>query len=233
MDTIIFDVDDTLYDQLQPFKNAFTSNFEHLTDVPVEKLYISSRKHSDSLFDKSEAGTVSLLELHTYRIMEACKEYNIEINENKAIKFQRTYEEEQKKITLFPEIEILFELLNKKGKQLGILTNGPHQHQLRKINQLGLTRWIPEENIFISGAIGCAKPTPLAFKTVEKKLLLNKNHTVYIGDSFDNDVLGAKKAGWNSIWMNHRKKDIPQSKIQPDKIINTPKELLELIDSYL
>ncbi|WP_121661841.1 HAD family hydrolase [Metabacillus litoralis] len=229
MDTIIFDVDDTLYDQLKPFKNAFTSNFKHLTDISIEKLYISSRKHSERLFDKSEAGTVSLLELHTYRIMAACKEFEIEINENEAITFQRTYEEEQKKITLYPEIERLLELLSHKGKQLGILTNGPHQHQLMKINQLGLTRWIPEEHIFISGAIGSAKPALLAFETVEKKLLLNKNHTVYIGDSFDNDVIGAKKAGWYSIWMNHRKKDIPLSSIQPDKIIHTPKELLDLM----
>ncbi|MDF2791779.1 MAG: hypothetical protein K0S80_4881, partial [Neobacillus sp.] len=30
MDTILFDVDDTLYDQLQPFKNAFDINFKHL-----------------------------------------------------------------------------------------------------------------------------------------------------------------------------------------------------------
>lgn len=233
MDTIIFDVDDTVYDQLKPFKNAFASNFKHLSNVPINKLFISSRKHSDSLFDKSEAGTVSLLELHTYRIKAACKEFDIEINENEAITFQRTYEEEQNKITLFPEIERLLELLNKRGKQLGILTNGPHQHQLMKINQLGLTRWIPKENIFISEAIGCAKPTSLAFETVEKKLLLNKKYTVYIGDSFDNDVIGAKQAGWNSIWMNHRKRDSPQSTIQPDKYIYTQKELLDLIDSYL
>jgi putative hydrolase of the HAD superfamily len=233
MDTILFDVDDTLYDQLQPFKNAFEINFKHITNLPIEKLYVSSRKHSDRLFNKSEAGTISLLELHTYRITASCKEYDIEISDNEAIDFQKIYEKEQQKITLFPEIERLFELLYKKDKQLGILTNGPFEHQLKKINQLGLTRWIPKENIFISGAIGSAKPDSQAFNIVEKNLILNRDKTVYIGDSFDNDVIGAKQVGWNSIWMNHRNKDKPISTIYPDKIINSPKELLDLIDSYL
>ncbi|MGF6952341.1 putative hydrolase of the HAD superfamily [Neobacillus sp. B4I6] len=233
MDTILFDVDDTLYDQLQPFKNAFQITFKHLTNVPIEKIYVASRKHSDTLFNKSEAGTISLLELHTYRIMTACKDFGVEIQYDGAVEFQKIYELEQKKITLFPEIEELLELLNKKNKQLGILTNGPHQHQLMKITQLGMTRWIPEENIFISGAIGSAKPDSQAFDIVEKNLYLNREKTVYIGDSFDNDVIGAKQVGWNSIWMNHRNKAKPISTIDPDKIISSPKELLDLIDCYL
>ncbi|WP_404331755.1 HAD family hydrolase [Mesobacillus maritimus] len=233
MDTILFDVDDTLYDQLQPFKNAFKMSLSHLTNAPIEELYVSSRKHSDTLFNKSEAGTITLIELHTYRIMTACKEFGIEISYNEAIEFQKTYEEHQKKITLFPEIESLLELLNKKDKQLGILTNGPYQHQLMKIKQLGLTKWIPKENIFISSAIGSAKPDPLAFESVEKKLNLNKVKTVFIGDSFENDVIGAKQVGWNSIWMNHRKKTKPGNTFHPDKIISTPKELLDFIDGYL
>lgn len=233
METIIFDVDDTMYDQLQPFQIAFEGQFAHLKNAPIEKLYISSRKHSDTLFNESEAGTISLSELHTYRIKAACKDFGLEINDQEAIEFQKAYENEQKKITLFPEIKRLFELLSEKGKQLALLTNGPYQHQLMKINQLGLTSWVPKEHIFISGAIGSAKPSPEAFLFVEKMLRLKKDQTVYIGDSFENDIIGAKRAGWNAIWMNHRKKELPPSEIQPDKIITSPSELLELIDCYL
>lgn len=233
MDTIFFDVDDTLYDQLHPFKNAFDINFKHLTNVPIEKIYVSSRKHSDTLFNKTEAGTIPLLEMQTYRIIAACKDYGIEIQYQEAVEFQKIYEMEQKKITLFPEIEKLLELLIKKDKQLGILTNGPHQHQLMKIKQLGMTRWIPKEHIFISGAIGSAKPDSQAFNIVEKHLSINRDKTVYIGDSFDNDVIGAKQVGWKSIWMNHRNKNKPISTIYPDKVINSPKELLDLFGIYL
>jgi putative hydrolase of the HAD superfamily len=233
VDAVIFDVDDTLYDQLQPFKKAFLFHFKHLSDVPIEKLYLSSRKHSDRLFHKSEAGTVSLLELHTYRIMAACEEFGIDIKYEEAVKFQKTYEKEQKKIAPFPEIITLLERLCQKNKQLAILSNGPHQHQLMKVRQLGLTKWIPAENIFISGAIGCAKPDPAAFLYVEKKLQLKKEKAVYIGDSFENDVIGAKQAGWKAIWMNHRKRDMPDSRVFPDKIVYSPRELLDLADFCL
>jgi putative hydrolase of the HAD superfamily len=233
METIIFDVDDTMYDQLQPFQIAFERRFAHLKNASIERLYICSRRHSDTLFNESEAGTISLSELHTYRIKAACRDFGIEINDQEAIEFQKAYENEQKKITLFPEMKKLFELLSEKGKQLALLTNGPYQHQLMKINQLGLTRWVPKEHIFISGAIGSAKPAPEAFLIVEKTLGLKKDKTVYIGDSFENDIIGAKRAGWNAIWMNHRKKELPVSAIQPDKVINAPNELLLLVDCYL
>ncbi|WP_251555509.1 HAD family hydrolase [Neobacillus muris] len=228
METILFDVDDTLYDQLQPFKLAFEKKFQHIKDLPIDQLFISSRKHSDRLFNQSEAGTISLLELHTYRLMAACQEFGLEISQDDAIEIQKTYEEEQQKITLVPEVEYLLEHLYQEGKQLGILTNGPYEHQLRKINQLGLGKWIPDEHIFISSAIGAAKPAHEAFQFVEKKLRLNRDKTVYIGDSFDNDVIGAKQAGWNSIWMNHRGRTMPNSTFLPDQIVHTHKELWQL-----
>lgn len=36
---------------------------------------------------------------------------------------------------------------------LGIITNGPAQHQWDKVNALGVTEWIPVGYVFISGAL--------------------------------------------------------------------------------
>lgn len=232
MDTIIFDVDDTLYDQLTPFKNAFENSFKQFQDVPMEKLYVSSRKHSESLFHKSEAGEIPLIELHTYRIMAACQDFGLTIGYEEAVVFQKIYEQEQKRITLHPEIKTLLEHLTRRKKKLGILTNGPYLHQLKKIEQLGLSNWIPEDNIFISENIGIAKPDPKAFIIMEERLNLVKETTVYIGDSFENDVVGAKQVGWNCIWMNHRRKGVPDTLFTPDKVIYEPAELLEFIGEY-
>lgn len=226
VDSVVFDLDDTLYDQLLPFKNAFEMKFKQLSHVPVEKLYISSRKHSDAMFDKSEDGTISLLELHTYRIIAACKEFGIEISHAEAEEFQEIYQNEQQKIALFPDIIKLLDLLLNRNIQLAILTNGPFQHQLMKIKQLQLMEWIPKENLFISEAIGSAKPNPNAFLFVEKKLNLTKSKTVYIGDSFHKDIVGARQVGWKTIWMNHRKKPVNISSAFAHKIIYSPQELL-------
>ena len=35
---------------------------------------------------------------------------------------------------------------------------------------------------------------------------LSKKETYCIGDSYENDVDGAKNAGWKAIWFNHRER---------------------------
>ena len=226
MNTVIFDVDDTLYDQVLPFKTAFKRIFaEALTEQEIEKLYIVSRKYSDILFDKQQAGLLSLEELQIRRIAAACQEFDLPINKEKALEFQQAYVAGQQNITLHEEIAILLDRLHGQNKQLAVLTNGEEQHQSRKIKQLQLDKWIPEEHFFISGAIGHAKPAPQAFHYLEQKLQLDKNSTVYIGDSFDNDIIGAKRAGWQSVWLNHRDRSIPETDIRPDYTFARPEEL--------
>lgn len=226
MDTIIFDVDDTLYDQLVPFKAALRKLLkESVSEQLLNELYVSSRKYSDALFEKNNAGEISLLDMQTYRITAACQEFGLKISFQNAVHFQENYLEEQHKITLFKDIEKLLDSLYSQNKQLAVLTNGDKQHQSMKIKQLGLTNWIPKENLFISNAIGHAKPSREVFLYIEKQLQLEKAKTVYIGDSFENDVVGAKQVGWHSTWMNHRERAMPDLDVKPNLIITNPKKL--------
>lgn len=225
--TAVFDVDDTLYDQLEPFRKAFLKKFRRLAaDVSIEEIYHSSRKYSEETFPRLEAGEISLLEHNTHRMIASFADFGIEINRDEAALFQEAYVEEQHRITLLPVMIEVFERLLEKGIILGVLTNGPFEHQWMKINQLGITKWIPKENIFVSEGIGVAKPDPEAFHFVESKLKLAKSTTVFIGDSFQNDIIGAKQAGWKAIWLNHRHKPVDHSIVVPDQIIYSPKELL-------
>ncbi|HZH61881.1 MAG TPA: HAD family hydrolase [Metabacillus sp.] len=230
MDTIIFDVDDTLYDQAQSFHKTVRKLFqEPLSNEEIDQLYKASRKYSEILFDQSEAGEISQFEWQTGRFIAAFKDFNIPIDTERAAIFHETYVAEQKNITLFPEVEELLNILYKEGKQLGILTNGEEKHQAMKIKQLGLSSWIPEEKTFISGTIGHAKPKREVFNFIEEKMDLDQTKTVYIGDNFEKDIIGAKQAGWQAVWMNHRKKGIPANAIyKPDKEVHSAKELLDL-----
>lgn len=230
MDTIIFDVDDTLYDQALSFHNTFRTLFEgSFTYEEIDQIYKSSRKYSEVLFDQSEAGEITQFEWQTGRIIAACNDFDIPIDTKKAAAFHKAYVAEQQNIVLFPEVEELLNVLHKEGRQLAILTNGEEQHQSRKINQLNLAKWIPLENTFISGTLGHAKPKREVFEIIEEKLDLDKTQTVYIGDSFEKDVVGAKQAGWQAIWMNHRKRELPtDAEFKPDEEVDNAKELLRL-----
>ncbi|WP_338786241.1 HAD family hydrolase [Metabacillus sp. FJAT-53654] len=230
MDTIIFDVDDTLYDQAQSFHKTVRKLFqEPFSNEEIDQLYKASRKYSEIIFDQSEAGELSKFEWQTGRIIAACKDFNIPMDTEKAAIFHEMYVAEQKNITLFPEVEELLNALYKEGKQLGILTNGEEKHQAMKIKQLGLTHWIPAERTFISGTIGHAKPKREVFDFIEEKMDLDQTKTVYIGDNFEKDIIGAKQAGWHAVWMNHRKKNSPpNATYKPDNEVHSAKELLDL-----
>ena len=45
---------------------------------------------------------------------------------------------------------------------------------------------------------------------METRLNLVPESLLYIGDSFENDVIGAKAAGWSVWWFNHQNRKIPE-----------------------
>ncbi|MBM6615306.1 HAD family hydrolase [Desemzia sp. RIT804] len=229
MCAFLFDVDDTIYDQMWPFRKAFDKCFKKYNNIPLEELFQYSRKYSDEVFELTESGELPLQEMHVYRITKAFEVYNIEIEKEEALNFQYTYEKHQKEIQLVPDVEKTFQYCKKNNIKIGIITNGPELHQQNKIDQLGLSRWISAENIFISSKEKVSKPDKGIFEVAEKKMGLVSKDTYFIGDSFANDVTGAKNAGWRSIWINRRNKKIPDDLIQPDYVIKDGDSLLRLV----
>ena len=112
---------------------------------------------------------------------------------------------------------------------LGIITNGPAQHQWDKVNALGLNEWIPVGHIFISGALGVAKPDKRIFSRAADRLGILPEEICYVGDSFENDIAGAKAARWNAVWYNHRGHQATGD-VEPDEIVTSEEELIACLE---
>ena len=54
MKAFLFDVDDTLYDQVQPFARTFYRLYPERNDIDIHKLFARSRVYSDEVFDKDQ-----------------------------------------------------------------------------------------------------------------------------------------------------------------------------------
>jgi len=235
MTTIIFDVDDTLYDQAL----SFHETFKHLINDTysydqMDRIYRASRKHSETLFDQSERGEITVLDWQVGRYKLALQDFGIDINDDLALEFHDQYKRAQGKISLFPEVETLLDFLKTKDVTLAILTNGEVAHQSMKIDQLQLEKWIPKENTFISGAYGIAKPNPEIFHIIEDKLPTTPESTIYVGDSFEKDIVGAKQVGWQAVWMNHRQRQAdPTSSYTADQKVTSAEALYTYFTQYL
>lgn len=90
--------------------------------------------------------------------------------------------------------------LSKKYK-LGVITNGDSIGQRNKIRQAGLNVFFNEENTIVSGDYGFHKPDTRLFQAAMQKLDVLPNESVYVGDIFANDVLGAYRAHMHPIWI--------------------------------
>lgn len=228
MQALIFDVDDTLYDQIIPFKQAAAKNFTFPTNQ-LEALYLSFRKHSDELFHASETGELPLNEMRVLRIQRACKEFSLVMTKAQAEQFQEDYVYFQNRIKLTEGMRKVLDYCFTQNIPMGVITNGPTEHQWRKVQQLGLTNWIPEENIFISGEVGVAKPHKEIFQLAAERLDMSSSQIIYLGDSYSNDVIGAKNAGWQVIWLQRRSQGVTESCTREDYCLTKDRDVLTLI----
>lgn len=230
MINLIFDVDDTIYNQLEPFENAVKKIFYNYGDLNPLEIFKSHLKYSDELLRLTENGTLSLEDMRICRITKALSDFGKSITVKEAKDFQKEYEANQEKIIISNGIREVLDFGKENNLKMGIITNGPTRHQSNKINNLGLNRWIDNKDIFISQSVGIAKPEMELFKLVEDRMELNLDNTYYIGDSINNDIVGAKSAGWKMIWISRRGASIPANLgFYPDYIVNDDSELIDLI----
>ncbi|MGT2715033.1 HAD family hydrolase [Streptococcus respiraculi] len=232
MKALIFDLDDTLYNQEEPFKRAVQAHLP-VHDEDMEALYIAFRFYADEVFEAATTGEMTLEASHIYRMKRALADFGFDVSDELALTIQKDYQENQGKLLLSPEFPAIFDYCHKNKIRLGIITNGPHLHQLRKLQSLELTEWIPERLTIISGQVEITKPAKAIFDLMAERLKFLPEDICYVGDSFENDVVGAKGAGWKAIWLNHRKRKSPDGSYQADVVVEKREDLLGVIEQLV
>ena len=223
---LVFDVDDTLYEQIVPFENAYKSLFD--MDIDMEQFYLLSRQYSDVKFEASRNGEMTMDEYHIYRIQEAARDLGVFLTDEQALDMQKEYKMNQQKLQMSNVTINILKLARKNNVKLGIITNGPSAHQWSKIKALGVERWIDKENIIVSGDYSINKPDVRIFEIMQEKLQLPIDSLYYIGDLLENDIVGANNAGWKAIWINRYKKKLPEN-VDIYKIAENNGKLFEII----
>ena len=109
------------------------------------------------------------------------------------------YENFARTAVRFEETMPMLLTLKKRGYAVGLITNGNHALQYKKLQMLGL-QYIFDE-IIVSGDVLVEKPDREIFQIMCEKLALQPAEMVYVGDNPRNDVAGARDAGYHTIWM--------------------------------
>lgn len=229
----VFDVDDTIYNQILPFRDACRDVLTVEVPEQPEAWYQMFLKCSQEMFRANENGEISLEESRVQRAVNTMKRCKIPFSREQAVTFQERYLYHQLTLQISDTMRgILTECISK-GSALGILTNGPYEHQMSKIRAMHLPELIPEDHILVSEKAGYTKPDVRIFRMMEEMLDMEPQQIYMIGDSYANDIAGAVDAGWHSIWMNHHHRSLPDGGKQPEFVVQSEEELAELVGNLM
>ena len=195
----LFDLDDTLLDFRASERSSFMRTMAQL-DVrdKVDDLFQQYQQTNLALWRRFEHGTVTKDFLKVERFRKTFLDNGIELDPQRASDLY--LESLADTVVLVDGAARLCETLAGIG-EVGIITNGAHQVQHRRIASSGLAGHL--SFIATSEACGFAKPDIRFFEFTSKMARsFAKDETVIVGDRLDADILGANRFGIESCWFN-------------------------------
>jgi len=192
---VVFDLDDTLYNEIDYLISA----------------YKSIAKHLDSKNEKALYGTMFSMYRNNGNVFKYLEE-KYSTSKEELITLYRSH---KPKITPNHGVVKLLTSIKEKGGKIGIITDGREKTQKNKIEALNLNKFI--DVLVISEQINAEKPNPKAYAYVENEL--QGSVYFYIGDNLSKDFIAAKKRNWKTIGLLDSGKNI-----HPNAYLNIEKE---------
>ena len=183
---LVFDLDDTLYDELTFVKSGF-----HVVANYIEQSYgIKKMQCMESMLYSLQVSRNNIFN-------NMLSHFDI-YTKNTLSKCISLYRHHQPQIRLYPEVEKGIPSLHKKYP-LYIVTDGNKMVQRNKISTLGLKEYA--KHLFITHRYGLkhSKPSPYCFLQIQKREKVPCEQIVYIGDNPRKDFVGIKPLGFKTI----------------------------------
>ena len=201
---VLFDLDDTLIDLQYSRRHGLRAVREILPGlkrVPLEELELVHEEELIATYPRILDDSLSAEEAGRVHLRGICRRYDLEAV--RVAEAADAYAQaQQSNPRLVPGVEELFDALRRCTK-VGVVTNGcPLQR-----NKLELFDLFPLDSLAISEEVGAAKPNPAIFHYALAELGVQK--ATMIGDSWENDVLGAIGSGLSAIWLNRYRRICP------------------------
>ena len=208
---LIFDLDDTLTNNLENVKEAFKKVIEYrkekFTEEKFSKFYnidlkFWSDRANGKLLTPYEDNKEKKVEwLRANRFIKYFGENNISYEE--AVKVNDIYMNGMKEKVLPREncFEVIKYLYDKNYK-IVIATNGPLIPLKIKIEKLDIFKYM--DTIFSAEEIGFMKPSKEFYEALMKKSNLKvKEDILFIGDDLEKDIKGGIENGIDTCWCNY------------------------------
>ena len=237
---VIFDLDDTLIDNLENVKYAYTKMIETIgkkySEDEFKKWYEIDKKFwkdwQDGLIElpshlKNETGKKSEEFLNWVRAQRVLIYLDNRVSLNKAIELNNIFMKSLTEVVV--AIDGAYDILKylKEKYYIIVATNGPKIATNDKLSKINCLNFINE--VLSADMFGYMKPRKEFFEAIQN-LLKNYNNEEYliIGDSLKYDVGFAMNCHFDSCWFNKNNENLTEQ-YKPTMVIRELKELKELL----
>ncbi len=122
------------------------------------------------------------------------------------------FDAHRKHCRLFADAKSTIEKIRDLGLHLGIISDIDDDYFRFQTEQFSMNRMF--DSITTSDEVGVGKPNPRIFEVALAKAGCDSGKTIYIGDSFEKDIVGAKRAGMYAIWYRGSTSELPDWVVQ-------------------
>ena len=205
----IIHAENELYNWLKIHYPKLTNQFSK-EDIQVFREPILEQ-YKDMLHDLTFVRTALLIKLAE----------SVGYPESMASEAMIVYRKARNVVSFYPDTMPAIEELEKHFT-LAAITNGNAEIEKMDIGQFF-------KKSFYSADIGVAKPHPAIFKSAIDYLGVESREIIHIGDDPINDVIGAHKAGMDTIWLNRNDEVWPKGLSEPTYTVNNLSEVTDLL----
>jgi len=182
---VIFDLDDTLYNEKEFVYSGFMSVAKFLSNkYKIDKIIL----YNDMVWCLNIQGRGKIFDY-------VCQKYCLKEDIDKLVKIYRYNKPD---ITLYDDAYKILEIYKEKYK-LGLITDGNKDVQWNKIKVLGIEKYM--DKIIVTDDYGedYWKPSVKPFKMMLEYFHVYPEQTIYVGDNPNKDFIPCKKLGINSV----------------------------------
>lgn len=119
--------------------------------------------------------------------------------------------------------------------KIGLVTNAfsPMRVRVQELAAFELDQYFEADAMFSAADVGYLKPHPRIFEVALAALDVQPYEAVFVGDSREADILGAKNAGMRAVLRTRPDStDVLNSKIKPDGQLHSLYELFVMLDDW-
>ena len=222
IDTVLFDLDDTLHDDSTAYRNAAREVARSVArEHPIDpQALVEAYEAEVSAFWSGltvDNLGVPMLDQRERMWTGALRAVGLE-DAGLARRSAETYGRARAGgLTLAPGAAELLVALRERGCKLGLVTNGFAATHHDKIDRLGLRELI--DAFFLADEVGMVKPDPELFRHACRILGSEPASAAMVGDRYGRDVVGAHEAGLFTVLVDVHAIPIPLGGPAPDAVV--------------